>query len=257
MHRFTKKQEETPSWPRTEIAHPVPLMKPLVSSSSPAKMEIEKSADAEFDDGSEIGLAAKRRKAENPLQEITRNFLELISKAPSKSINLNEAASKLGVSKRRIYDITNVLEGIGFIEKSKKNTIKLKATCEAPEAENVAEKKETKLEGELKELEKEEKALYDLIEIAGNEIKELKNSQAYLRNAFLTYEDIVANPEFAGEAVAIQACESSTFEVVDDSEEASQECAVLIKSTDEVLIHRIKQMTDNSGYDNSLSKFFS
>lgn len=36
-------------------------------------------------------------------------------------IDLNEAASKLNVSKRRIYDITNVLEGIGYIEKTKNN----------------------------------------------------------------------------------------------------------------------------------------
>jgi hypothetical protein len=36
-------------------------------------------------------------------------------------MDLNEASSKLKVSKRRIYDITNVLEGIGYIEKTKNN----------------------------------------------------------------------------------------------------------------------------------------
>lgn len=30
----------------------------------------------------------------------------------------------LGVQKRRIYDITNVLEGIGYIEKMQKNMIR-------------------------------------------------------------------------------------------------------------------------------------
>ena len=30
----------------------------------------------------------------------------------------------LNVQKRRIYDITNVLEGIGYVEKTQKNTIK-------------------------------------------------------------------------------------------------------------------------------------
>jgi hypothetical protein len=29
----------------------------------------------------------------------------------------------LGVQKRRIYDITNVLEGIGLVEKKSKNTV--------------------------------------------------------------------------------------------------------------------------------------
>ena len=37
---------------------------------------------------------------------------------------MNEAVSKLNVQKRRIYDITNVLEGIGLIVKHRKNKIK-------------------------------------------------------------------------------------------------------------------------------------
>jgi transcription factor E2F3 len=36
---------------------------------------------------------------------------------------LNEASAQLSVQKRRIYDITNVLEGIGLIEKRSKNMI--------------------------------------------------------------------------------------------------------------------------------------
>ena len=32
--------------------------------------------------------------------------------------------TELKVQKRRIYDITNVLEGIGFLEKTHKNTIR-------------------------------------------------------------------------------------------------------------------------------------
>ena len=39
-------------------------------------------------------------------------------------LNLNEAAEMLGVQKRRLYDITNVLEGIQLIEKMGKNSIR-------------------------------------------------------------------------------------------------------------------------------------
>lgn len=39
-------------------------------------------------------------------------------------MDLNEAALQLKVQKRRIYDITNVLEGIGLIEKTIKNKIR-------------------------------------------------------------------------------------------------------------------------------------
>ena len=37
---------------------------------------------------------------------------------------MNKTADKLGVAKRRMYDITNVLEGIKLITKTKKNHIK-------------------------------------------------------------------------------------------------------------------------------------
>ena len=39
-------------------------------------------------------------------------------------MDLNEAAVKLEVQKRRIYDITNVLEGIDLITKTVKNKVK-------------------------------------------------------------------------------------------------------------------------------------
>jgi hypothetical protein len=44
----------------------------------------------------------------------------------NKTVDLNDAAIRLNVQKRRIYDITNVLEGIGLIEKTVKNKIKWK-----------------------------------------------------------------------------------------------------------------------------------
>ena len=45
--------------------------------------------------------------------------------APEGVLDLNQAATALGVQKRRIYDITNVLEGIGLIEKRSKNNIQV------------------------------------------------------------------------------------------------------------------------------------
>ena len=39
-------------------------------------------------------------------------------------LDLNEASKLLRVHKRRIYDITNVLEGIGYIEKIHKNIVR-------------------------------------------------------------------------------------------------------------------------------------
>ena len=40
-----------------------------------------------------------------------------------RELDLNEAAGALGVQKRRIYDITNVLEGLGIVTKKSKNHV--------------------------------------------------------------------------------------------------------------------------------------
>jgi transcription factor E2F3 len=47
-----------------------------------------------------------------------------LKEAPEQCVDLNDAVGKLNVQKRRIYDITNVLEGIGLIVKYKKNKIR-------------------------------------------------------------------------------------------------------------------------------------
>ncbi|KAK6029305.1 transcription factor E2F/dimerization partner, partial [Ostertagia ostertagi] len=61
---------------------------------------------------------------DNSLLVTTRKFLEL--KNFDESVNLNDAAEALNVPKRRLYDITNVLEGIDLVEKIGKNSIRWK-----------------------------------------------------------------------------------------------------------------------------------
>ncbi|KAH9674410.1 transcription factor E2FA [Citrus sinensis] len=57
---------------------------------------------------------------------LTKKFINLIKHAEDGILDLNKAAETLEVQKRRIYDITNVLEGIGLIEKKLKNRIRWK-----------------------------------------------------------------------------------------------------------------------------------
>ncbi|KAI3431634.1 hypothetical protein D9Q98_004681 [Chlorella vulgaris] len=55
---------------------------------------------------------------------LTRKFIGLMEEAEGGVLDLNKAAEALHVQKRRIYDITNVLEGIGLIGKSGKNNVR-------------------------------------------------------------------------------------------------------------------------------------
>ena len=65
-----------------------------------------------------------RGRKENGLVELTKKFIDLLKEAENQTLDLNGAVKKLDVQKRRIYDITNVLEGIGLICKVSKNNIR-------------------------------------------------------------------------------------------------------------------------------------
>jgi hypothetical protein len=53
----------------------------------------------------------QRQRIDNSLGELTRNFIKYIRQQGQRDININDLVKKLKVKKRRIYDITNVLEG--------------------------------------------------------------------------------------------------------------------------------------------------
>ncbi|KAF9992692.1 Transcription factor e2f2, partial [Modicella reniformis] len=62
-------------------------------------------------------------RSERSLGMLTKQFIHLL-KEENGTLDLNKTADKLNVQKRRIYDITNVLEGIELIEKFKKNNVR-------------------------------------------------------------------------------------------------------------------------------------
>ncbi|KAK1796020.1 hypothetical protein P4O66_009122, partial [Electrophorus voltai] len=62
-------------------------------------------------------------RAEVTLGRLTKRFMDLLHSAPEGILDLNEASQKLGTRKRRVYDITNVLDGIKLITKKSKNKI--------------------------------------------------------------------------------------------------------------------------------------
>lgn len=61
---------------------------------------------------------------ENGLVELTKKFIRLLVRADNQCLDLNRAMETLSVQKRRIYDITNVLEGINLIQRYKKNHVR-------------------------------------------------------------------------------------------------------------------------------------
>ncbi|KAG6398268.1 hypothetical protein SASPL_139723 [Salvia splendens] len=58
---------------------------------------------------------------EKSLGLLCTNFLRLYDREGVDSIGLDASALQLGVERRRIYDIVNILEGIGVLQKKEKN----------------------------------------------------------------------------------------------------------------------------------------
>ncbi|KAJ4437339.1 hypothetical protein ANN_17478 [Periplaneta americana] len=65
----------------------------------------------------------ERTRYDTSLGLLTKKFVGLLQSSPDGVVDLNVASECLDVQKRRIYDITNVLEGIGILEKKSKNNI--------------------------------------------------------------------------------------------------------------------------------------
>lgn len=62
---------------------------------------------------------------ERSLNQLTTNFIKYFKESENGEVDLRHAVEKLGCKhKRRIYDITNVLQGIGLVQKKSKNVVK-------------------------------------------------------------------------------------------------------------------------------------
>ncbi|RLV82460.1 hypothetical protein DV515_00016627 [Chloebia gouldiae] len=116
----------------------------------------------------------EKSRYETSLNLTTKRFLELLSQSPDGVVDLNWAADVLKVQKRRIYDITNVLEGIQLITKKSKNHIQWlgsQATVGAPGRHRLLEK-------ELRELQAAERQLDDLIQMCTVQLRLLTEDPA-------------------------------------------------------------------------------
>ncbi|CAM5089270.1 unnamed protein product [Eretmochelys imbricata] len=96
---------------------------------------------------------------EKSLGLLTTKFVSLLQEAKDGVLDLKAAADTLAVrQKRRIYDITNVLEGIDLIEKKSKNSIQWKGVGAGCNTKEVIDRLRY-LEAEIEDLELKEKEL--------------------------------------------------------------------------------------------------
>ncbi|CAG9763904.1 unnamed protein product [Ceutorhynchus assimilis] len=130
---------------------------------------------------------------EKSLGLLTSKFVNLLQKSKGGILDLKVAADILEVrQKRRIYDITNVLEGIGLIEKKSKNSIQWKPYSSPKRSDTLTSEyssKICKLKQDLNKLDEYEHEL-DLHKIwIEQSIKNILEDFNTKRLLYLTNED--------------------------------------------------------------------
>ncbi|KAJ0028046.1 hypothetical protein Pint_36132 [Pistacia integerrima] len=148
---------------------------------------------------------------------LTKKFINLIKHAEDGMLDLNKAAETLEVQKRRIYDITNVLEGIGLIEKKLKNRIRWKGIDNSTTGESDGDA--SILQAEVESLSLEERRLDDQIMEMQERLRGLSENENNQKWLFVSEEDIKNIPRFMNETlIAIKAPHGTTLEVPDPDE---------------------------------------
>ncbi|KAG4183256.1 hypothetical protein ERO13_A09G097800v2 [Gossypium hirsutum] len=172
---------------------------------------------------------------------LTRKFINLIKQAEDGILDLNKAADTLEVTvsllgqtiqsynpilngflflqvqKRRIYDITNVLEGIGLREKKLKNRIQWKGLDVSRPGE--IDENVTTLQAEVENLSIEERCLDEQIREMQERLRNLSEDENNQKWLFVTEEDIKSLSCFQNETlIAIKAPHGTTLEVPDPDE---------------------------------------
>ncbi|XP_053185965.1 transcription factor E2F5 [Scomber japonicus] len=127
---------------------------------------------------------------EKSLGLLTRKFVSLLQEAKDGVLDLKVAADSLAVKqKRRIYDITNVLEGVGLIEKKNKNIIQWRGENKGSQTQEVQEQVNV-LKAHLSELDAQEKELDNQKAWLEENIKHLNHDPVTSIYTFVTHEDI-------------------------------------------------------------------
>lgn len=125
---------------------------------------------------------------------LTKKFVDLLKDSIDGVVDLNVASEKLNVQKRRIYDITNVLEGIGILEKKSKNNIQWKC---GNSLVGIDQTKEYEREHNL--LEQKENMLDKLLV----NIKQVFKQHSENRHAYVTYTDLKSIDIFKDQTVIV------------------------------------------------------
>lgn len=164
----------------------------------------------------------RKPRYDTSLSLLTKKFSQLLQNSPNGVVDLNKASADLQVQKRRIYDITNVLEGIGLLQKKSKNNIQWKGGTDNTQFLNMKRR--------LKALDDRENQLQKHIQMAERELRKL-GPEKY---GYVSYNDLRSIPKMRNKTVmAIKAPPNTQLSVPTwDDGSGSARYSIQMKSSD-------------------------
>ncbi|KAM6164879.1 transcription factor E2F1 [Rhynchocyon petersi] len=213
----------TPQAPRPAPSAPRPAL-----GRPPVKRRLDLETDHQYlAEGSGLGRGRGRHpgkgvkspgeksRYETSLNLTTKRFLDLLSRSADGVVDLNWAAEELKVQKRRIYDITNVLEGIQLITKKSKNHIQWLGSHTAVGISGQLEG----LTQDLQHLQESEHQLDHLIHVCTTQLRLLLEDPDNQRLAYVTCQDLRSIADPAEQMVmVIKAPPETQLQAVDSAE---------------------------------------
>ncbi|XP_014003507.2 transcription factor E2F3 isoform X1 [Salmo salar] len=169
---------------------------------------------------------AEKTRYDTSLGLLTKKFVELLGQSSDGVIDLNQAAEVLKVQKRRLYDITNVLEGVHLIKKKSKNNIQWMG-CNLSEDGGMLTSSQS-LSSELSDLGQEERRLDELIQSCTLDVQQMTEASHSHKFAYVTYQDIRQLRNLKDQTVIVVKAPSETKLEVPDPQEG---LSVLLTST--------------------------
>ncbi|XP_056283502.1 transcription factor E2F6 isoform X2 [Pseudoliparis swirei] len=151
---------------------------------------------------------------------LTRRFLELLAASPDGSVDLRHVATVLQTRRRRVYDITNVLEGISLMEKESTNKFKWIGSCRISGFLRINQQK---FQRELENLKLVEETLDSLIKSCAQQLFDMTDDAHNARSAYVTAEDVGRLAAFREQTVlVVKAPEETKLEVPAPKEDSIQ-----------------------------------
>ena len=175
---------------------------------------------------------SKLGKQENSLSLLTQNFLGYIKKKGRVRISINDLVNDLKVKKRRIYDITNVLQGIGYLDKMGKNNFlwiknndsdEHTPPCSGSSKNDIISENYisnySQLKKEFDELKSKNKELDDFLNKYREEFKLISQKNEFQIYGYITHNDIVElSKNEKVHFMLIKAPKGTLINVIDDEE---------------------------------------